>query len=104
MSEGIEKRYRCPVGGCNFITHSLIGVKRHYAVRHFNYCFVCDKRFHTSEQLTHHAYFRAKQGLWQYHHAAMYYLALKHPYRSKNKERKTIYEMGKEILPDLVEI
>jgi len=104
MSKEIEKRYCCPVRGCNFITHSLIGVKRHYAVRHFNYCFVCDKHFHTSEQLTHHAYYEACKESWGFYHAMMYYLALKHPYRSKNEHRRAIYSIGREMLPELVEI
>jgi len=47
--------YRCPVDGCGRVYTTITGLRRHYKNRHWNWCFVCNRRLSSCGAVTHHA-------------------------------------------------
>ena len=97
-------RYRCPVRGCGFTTHTIRGLKLHYRKMHPDWCFVCEKLFRRPEALTNHAYRKALEESWGFYHAAMYYLAMRHLPKSKDIRSRVIYRIGADALAEITAV
>ena len=97
-------RYRCPVRGCGFTTHTIRGLKLHYRKMHPDWCFVCEKLFRRPEALTNHAYRKALEESWGFYHAAMYYLAMRHLPKSKDIRSRVMYRIGADALAEITAV